>query len=106
MLISAKAVILKLAIKGGINRCFYGCPRCNRAFTALPGDRPAAALHADIIGALTGQEDQRRIFANGQDVVIILEQYHRFCHRFPGQFPVRLTPHQFKQPGVRQRAFK
>src|ERR1700720_222690 len=46
---------------------------------ALPGKRPAACLHSDIVGAVA-RDQHCGVSLDWQDAVI-LEQYQRFAHR-------------------------
>ena len=55
---------------------------------ALPADRPAAALVADVVGALAGHEDLAEL-AQRQDSAVVLQQHLRLAHRLAREGAVR-----------------
>ena len=56
-----------------------------RVARALPGQGPAAALPADVVGRRPGDEHER-VAGEGQDAVVVLQQHERLAHRLAGHF--------------------
>ncbi len=76
--------------------------RRDRARLALPGDRPAAGLHADVVGAAARDEDLV-VVVQREDVVLVLQQHLRLGDRPPRQLPVLGTADRLQVPAVGHR---
>src|SRR5205085_4183069 len=57
-----------------------GAARRYVARLALPANRPAAALIADVVSALAGDVQARQRLRDGQRRLLILQQHERFAH--------------------------
>ena len=64
----------------------------------LPGDRPAAGLEPDVVGAAPGQQHRAVGRVERQDARLGLEQHQGLGHRLAGELPVG------RGPDVRRRA--
>ena len=60
----------------------------DRAAAALPGDRPPAALHAQIVRRLPDDDQMLDVLRERQGVALILEQHQRGANTFPGHLPM------------------
>src|SRR6185312_16788429 len=65
---------------------------------ALPGDRPAADLVRDVVGALADHQHPAATLER-QHVVVVLEQHQRLAHGAARQWPV-LQPTRVPRTGT------
>ena len=63
----------------------------------LPVDGPSAALHADVVGRGSGNQNVR-VRIQRQQLSIVLQQYQRFSHRFASNRAVRGTAEGVETP--------
>jgi hypothetical protein len=67
---------------------------------ALPGQRPAAGLLAEVVGAVAGQQDAPARIQR-QHAAVVLQQHQRFAHRAPGDRAMFRRAEQFELPAQR-----
>ncbi len=79
-------------------------PRRDGTHRALPVDRPAAALHADVVRPRAGHVNPRDVVRQGQQFVFVLEEHDGLAHRLTRDGAVLGRAERFLETSIGIRA--